>query len=177
MISGGTAGAFVRRSFMKKVFLKFLQNSQENTCARVSFFIKKEALVQVFSYEFFKIFKNTLFHRTPLVAASDRRKHWTPFVDTRTILVRTVSNDRSSPPEVFLGKGVLKIYRKFAGENPCRSVISIKLQNNFIEITFKHGCSLVNLLYIFRTPLLRNSSGRMLLQWYFLEMGLAYLPV
>ena len=177
MISGGTAGAFVRRSFMKKVFLKFLQNSQENTCARVSFFIKKEALVQVFSHEFFKIFKNTLFHRTPLVAASDRRKHWTPFVDTRTILVRTVSNDRSSPPEVFLGKGVLKMYRKFAGENPCRSVISIKLQNNFIEITFKHGCSLVNLLYIFRTPLLRNSSGRMLLQWYFLEMGLAYLPV
>ena len=176
MISGDTAGVVVRRSFMKKVFLKFLQNSQGNTCARVSFFIKK-TLVQVFSYEFFKNFKNTLFYRTPLVAASDRRKHWTPLVDTRTILVRTVSNDRSGPPEVFLGKGVLKIYRKFAGENPCRSVISIKLQNNFIKITFKHGCSLVNLLYIFRTPLLRNSSGRMLLQWYFLEMGLAYLPV
>ena len=33
-----------------------------------------------------------------------------------------------SPPEVFLGKGVLKIY-KFTGEHPGRSVISIKLQS------------------------------------------------
>ena len=26
---------------------------------------------------------------------------------------------RSSPPEVFLGKGVLKICSKFTGEHPC----------------------------------------------------------
>ena len=55
--------------FYKKVFLKNSQNSEENTCARVSFliklqasalnFIKKEALAQVFSREFCKIFKNT----------------------------------------------------------------------------------------------------------------------
>ena len=41
---------------------------------------------------------------------------------------------RSSHPEVFLGKGVLKICSKFTGEHPCRSAISIKLQCNFIEI-------------------------------------------
>ena len=35
---------------------------------------------------------------------------------------------RSSPLEVFLQKGVLKIYRKFTGEHPCRKAISIKLQ-------------------------------------------------
>ena len=35
----------------------------------------------------------------------------------------------SSHPEVFLGKGVLKICSKFTGEHPCRSAISIKLQN------------------------------------------------
>ena len=29
-------------------------------------------------------------------------------------------------------------------EHPCRSVISIKLQSNLIEITFWHGCSPVN---------------------------------
>ena len=34
--------------------------------------------------------------------------------------------------EVFLGKGVLKICIKFTGEHLCRSVISIKLQRNFI---------------------------------------------
>ena len=37
---------------------------------------------------------------------------------------------RRSHPEVFLGKGVLKICSKFTGDHPCRSVISIKLQSN-----------------------------------------------
>ena len=59
---------------------------------------------------------------------------------------------RSSHPKVFLGKGVLKIYGEFTGEHPCRSAISIKLPRIFIEIAFWHGCSLVNLLHIFRTP-------------------------
>ena len=34
---------------------------------------------------------------------------------------------RTSCPEVFLGKAVLKICSKFTGEHPCRSVIWIKL--------------------------------------------------
>ena len=34
---------------------------------------------------------------------------------------------RSIHSEVFLGKGVLKIWSKFTGEHPCRNVISIKL--------------------------------------------------
>ena len=66
---------------LKKLVLKISQNSQKkNTCATVSFlivfirlqaliykireacsFIKKEALAQVFSCEFCKIFKNTIF--------------------------------------------------------------------------------------------------------------------
>ena len=37
----------------------------------------------------------------------------------------------SSHPEVFLGKGVLKICSKFTGEHSCRSVILIKLQKQF----------------------------------------------
>ena len=68
-----------------------------------------------------------------------------------------------SHPEVLLGKGVLKIFGKFTEENPCRNVISIKFQSNFIEITFRHGCSPVNLLQIFRTPFSMNISGRLLL--------------
>ena len=67
---------------VKKVFLEISENSQENTCARVSFliklqasasainFIKKETLAQVFSCEFCEIPKNTFFYRTP-VATSD----------------------------------------------------------------------------------------------------------
>ena len=57
------------------------------------------------------------------------------------------------PIEVFLRKGVLKICCKFTGKHPCRSVISIKLLCNFIEITFRHECSSVNWLHILRIPL------------------------
>ena len=34
---------------------------------------------------------------------------------------------------------------------------------NFIEIALRHGCSPVNLLHIFRTPFLKNTSERLLL--------------
>ena len=67
-------------------------------------------------------------------------------------------DDMSSYPEVFFLKGVLKICNKFTGEHPCWNVISIKLLCNFIEITLWHGCSLVNLLHIFRTSFSKNSS-------------------
>ena len=58
----------------------------------------------------------------------------------------SVEQYRSSRPEVFLRKGVLKICSKFTGEHPCQSVISIKLLCNFIEITLRHECFPVNLL-------------------------------
>ena len=64
---------------------------------------------------------------------------------------------RSSRPEVFLRKGILNVCSKFTGEHPCRSVISIKLQSNFIEIALRHGFSPVNLLHLFRTPFLNNT--------------------
>ena len=62
---------------------------------------------------------------------------------------------RSSHPEVFLGKGVLKICSKFTGEHPCWSEISIKLLkisikllyhviskevDNHIDWIFRHVC-------------------------------------
>ena len=59
----------VRMCSWKKVFLQILQNSQENTCARVSFLIKlqaqtsnfnkKETLAQVHFCEFYDISQNT----------------------------------------------------------------------------------------------------------------------
>ena len=70
---------------------------------------------------------------------------------------------RSGRPEVFLGKGLLRICRKITGEHPCQIAISIKLLCNFIEIRLRHRCSPVNLLHIFRAPFLKNISGRLLL--------------
>ena len=60
-----------QRCFIKKVFLKISQNSQENTCVRVSFLIKASADsgADVFLWILW-ILKNTYFYRTPLVAAS-----------------------------------------------------------------------------------------------------------
>ena len=45
----------------------------------------------------------------------------------------------------------------------CRSVISINLLGNFIEITLRHRCSPENLLHIFRTPFDKNTYGELLL--------------
>ena len=53
--------------FLKKVLLKISQNSQENTCARVSFLIKlqasstRDSLARVLSSEFYEIFRSTFF--------------------------------------------------------------------------------------------------------------------
>ena len=72
--------AVTRRCSVKKV-LEISQNSQENTCVRVSFlkscrpqacnFIKKETLPQVFSCEFCEISNKTYSYRTPPGATSD----------------------------------------------------------------------------------------------------------
>ena len=62
---------------------------------------------------------------------------------------------KSSRPEVFLGKDVLKICSKFTGEHLCR----------FIEIALRHGCSPVILLHIFRTTFPKNTSARLLLNF------------
>ena len=59
--------AVVFRFSVEKVFLEFSQNSQENTCARVSFLIKlqsyfkKDTLTQVFSCEFCEISRKAFF--------------------------------------------------------------------------------------------------------------------
>ena len=63
--------AVMRRCFVKKVFLKISQNSQENIYARTFFFnkvagaacnfIKIETLVHVFSCYFCEFFKNNFF--------------------------------------------------------------------------------------------------------------------
>ena len=49
-------------------------------------------------------------------------------------------------------ENIQQIYRK----QPCRSLISIRMLCNFIEITLRHRLSPVNLQHIFRTPFLRT---------------------
>ena len=75
-----------------------------------------------------------------------------------------VAEYRSRPPELFLGKSVLKMCTKCTGEHPWESVISIKLVWNFNEIALQHRCSPVTLLHIFRTPFSQNTFKRRLLR-------------
>ena len=70
---------------------------------------------------------------------------------------------RSSPSEAFFRNSFLRICIKFIGEYWFRGVISIKLLCNFIEIAIWYGCSLVNLLHIFRTLFYKNTSEGLLL--------------
>ena len=72
--------AVVQRCSVKKAVLKnFAKFTEKHLCQSQFFnkvagaacnFIKKEALAQVYSRQFCKIFKNTSFYRTPPVAAS-----------------------------------------------------------------------------------------------------------
>ena len=77
MINARLAEAPTGGVIYKKLFLEISKNSQENTCAIVSFliklhqasnFIKKETLALVFLCGFCEIFKNTFLYRTPPVA-------------------------------------------------------------------------------------------------------------
>ena len=68
--------AVAQRCSVKNMFLEISQNSQENTSARVSFLIKLQAsgtdtLAQVFSCDFYNIFKDTFFTEHRWAAASD----------------------------------------------------------------------------------------------------------
>ena len=51
--------------------------------------------------------------------------------------------DKKRSPEVFFRKGVLKTRSKFIGKQSCKSVISIKLLCNTIEIALRRSCSLI----------------------------------
>ena len=71
----------------------------------------------------------------------------------------TISDVHKQP-----SRGVLKKRRSENMQLIFRRIpISIKLPCNFIEITLRHGCSSVILLHIFRTPFLKNTSGRLFL--------------
>ena len=74
------------------------------------------------------------------------------------------TKQRTSPLPVFSEKRSSEICSKFTAEYPRQSVISIKLQGSFVEITLRHESSPVNLLHIFRTPFYENTYGGLLLK-------------
>ena len=81
------------------------------------------------------------------------------FVVSNKLVNQILGYSRSSRPEELLGKGALKTCSQFTGEHACRSVIPIRLQSNFIEITLWH----MDFSCKFATFFPNNTSGRLLL--------------
>ena len=82
------------------------------------------------------------------------------FISAVEIQIVFLSRQKQSSTSVLIKKcSYKKVCSNCVGEQPCRSVISIKLLCNFIEITFWHRCSPVNLLHILRTAFSKNTSG------------------
>ena len=62
----------------------------------------------------------------------------------------TISETRSSLPEVFLGEGVLKICSKFTGEHPCKATL---LKSHFDMGVLLLSCCIFLEHFFLRTPL------------------------
>ena len=62
---------------------------------------------------------------------------------------------RSSRPEVFCKKGVLRNFAKFRGKHMCHAIL--------LKKRFWHRCFSVNFAKFLRTPFLQSASGRLLL--------------
>ena len=66
---------------------------------------------------------------------------------------------RSSRPEVFCKKGVLRFFPKFTGKHLCESLVF----NKVVKKRLWHRCFPVNFAKFLRTPFLQNTSERLLL--------------
>ena len=84
--------------------------------------------------------------------------HW-----TKLLFVFTVQKQPPrSVPRKRCSENMQQIYRR----TPMSKCDLNKIASNFIEIALRHGCSPVNLLHIFRTPFIKNTSGRLLLNFH-----------
>ena len=78
-------------------------------------------------------------------------------------LIVLFSSFQKQPPRGVPRKRCSVNMQQFYRITPMPKCDFNKAASNFIEITLGHGCSPVNLLHIYRTPFLRNTSGWLLL--------------
>ena len=113
--------------FLGKCFQRLCTNLPENAYTEVQFqwscfatLLKSHFGMGCSPVNLSCIFSKHLFLRTPLEGC-----FW--FLFEVASSHRNSKQCRSSRLEVFLRKVVLKIWNKYTGQHPCRSVISIKL--------------------------------------------------
>ena len=153
-----------QRCCLKERVLKILQNSHRNTCVGVCNFIKQETPKQVFSFEFGEIFKNIFLQNTSggclfLVFVEIPR-------ETSTASSQMLVSQKQ-PPEVFCNNRCSQKYRKIYRKTPVPESLLNKVAGltpaTLLKKRLWHMCFPANFAKFLRTPVLRNTSGRLLL--------------
>ena len=79
------------------------------------------------------------------------------------LMVSGTNSVQKQPSRRVLRKRCFENMQQIYRRTPMPKCDFNKFASNFIEIALRHGCSPVNLLHIFKTPFLKNTSGRLLL--------------
>ena len=164
--------------FCKKGVLKnFPKFVGKHLCWRVVAckFIKNDTPTQVFSCEFWEMFKNTFFTgnlRTNASVANGAgdKQTWisagTSFNRNANIMKLFHVNAQKQPPRLFYKKVFLKVSQN-SQQNTCQSLFFNKVAGFNLELyqkkTLWHRCFSLNFEKILKTPFLQNTSEWLLL--------------
>ena len=149
-----TGGALCKKRKFRKIHRKTLVPEPFFNKAQACNFIKKETLAQVFSCEFWNISKNTFFTEHIRTTASGESFK---IIIQSPYLHRSINLYRSSRPEVFCKRGVLRKFAKFTGKQLCQRLLFRPA--TLLKKSFCHKCFPMNWVYL----LLQNTSGGFIL--------------
>ena len=116
------------------MFFEILQNSQENTCARVSFIIKPATLLKkriwhsCFPVNFAKFTEH-------LRTTASGKKIFVMFFDSKLKKYKIALFHNTQPPEIFYEKVVPTNFTKFIGQDLClrpANLLKKKLTQHFL---------------------------------------------
>ena len=145
-----TGGALCKKRKFRKIHRKTLVPEPFFNKAQACNFIKKETLAQVFSCEFWNISKNTFFTEHIRTTASGESFK---IIIQPPYLHRSINLYRSSRPEVFCKRGVLRKFAKFTGKQLCQRLLFRPA--TLLKKSLCHKCFPMNWVYL----LLQNTSG------------------
>ena len=136
--------------------------TQELKQIGVSFNISAMRILTIKNYVQIIIFTRNPSDGALFTTASDMRAY---SFTKRDFIIYTFCEVCEVLQKIILGgEHWVVVLRKNLSENIQQIYRRTPMPSNFIEITLRHECSPVNLLHIFRTPFLKNFSGRLLLK-------------
>ena len=142
----GNFAKFTGKHLCQSIFLKKAQACN---------FIKKETLAQVFSCEFWNISKNTFF--TEHIRTTASGESFKIIIIQSPYFHRSKNLYRSTRPEVFCKRGVLRKFAKFTGKQLCQRLLF--RPTTLLKKSLCHKCFPMNWVYL----LLQNTSGGFIL--------------